>query len=209
MKNGVQGNVFLVGRIGKDGRIRDLHVSAATDRAFVAPAVDAVEAWRFRPAERDGKPIEIFANIGVRFRLQNEARGRIPAPILGDLAISPADGQGRPAAPEGFPIRRGQDAGLKADVLLDVPPAPDARTLAVRVEAVSPDGKRVPIFQPPVAVSAGATEVRFPVVTTVGADWQEGVWMLVFVVDGAKAGSGQFWLASDPARYSFVIPSHP
>jgi TonB family protein len=206
MKTEVQGNVFLVGRIDKEGRIKDLHVSVASDRAFVAPAVEAVEAWRFRPAMRDGQPIQIFANVGVRFRLQTARRGQIPAPILGDLSISPADEQGRRTAPEGFPIRRGQDRGLRAEASLDVPPQPQARTLALRVEAISPSGKRFPIFQPPVSVPASATEVRIPVVTKIGEDWEEGVWILLFAVDGANAGSGQFWLAADPARFSFVIP---
>ena len=131
--------------------------------------------------------------------------GRI-VPILGDIAIFPADASGKRTAPEGFPIRRGQDPALRAEALLDVPPAAQARTLTVRVEAESPKGKRVPVFQPPVAVPANATEVRIPVVANIGADWEEGVWMLRFTVNGAGAGAGQFWLASDPAHFQFVIP---
>jgi protein TonB len=208
-KTQVQGNVLLVGRIDKMGRVTDLHVVAASHRDFIAPSLAAVRAWRFRPATRDGVPVEISVNIGVRFRLQNEHRGQIASPILGDLAISPADSKGRPTAPEGFPLRRGQDAGLKAEVLLDVPPQPQARTLTVRVEAISPSGKRIAVFQPPVAAPANAAEVRFPVFELVGRDWEEGVWSLLFTVDGANAGGGQFWLASDPARFHFEIPGDP
>jgi hypothetical protein len=209
VKTEAQGNVFFVGRIDREGRVRDLHVAAASNPAFVAPSVEAIGSWRFRPAERDGRPIEICANVGIRFRLQTVHRGQIPQPILGDLSVTPADARGRSTAPDGFPIRRGRDAGLRAEAQIDVPPQPEVRTATVKVEAISPGGKRIPIFQPPVAVAAGATEVKISVMTPVSEDWEEGVWMLVFVFDGVHAGSGQFWLASEPAMFHFVIPDHP
>ena len=204
-----QGNVLLAGRIDKEGRIKDLHMVAASHKDFIQPAAEAVQAWQFRPALRDGKPVEVFANVGVRFRMEGDKRGHLEAPILGDVAISPADASGRKSAPEGFPIRRGQDPALRAEALLDIPPNAGARTMTVRVEAVSPKGKRVPVFQPPVAVPANATEVRFPVVVQVGPDWEEGVWMLRFTLDGRGVGGGQFWLATDPSTFSFVIPTSP
>lgn len=201
-----QGNVLMSGRIDKQGRLGDLHLLAASAKEFIKPAADAVKAWEFRPAMRDGIPIEVPANIGVRFRIPGEKRGLIPAPILGDLAIFPADESGKRTAPEGFPIRRGQDRALRAEAHLDVPPNLNARTLSVRVEAVAPSGRHVAIFQPPVAVPARVMEVTIPVVARIGADWEEGVWMLRFTVNGNGAGSGQFWLASDPAHFTFVIP---
>ncbi len=206
LKTQQQGNVLLAGRIDAKGRVTDLHVVAASSKDFIAPAAEAVKDWQFRPATRDGKPVEIFANIGVRFRIQGEKHGQISAPILGDIAISPADESGNRTAPEGFPIRRGRDPALRAEALLDVPASGQDRTLAVRVETISPSGKRSPVFQPPVAVPAGAAEVRIPVVLRIGAEWEEGVWMLHFTVGGAGAGGGQFWLASDPSRFVFVIP---
>ncbi len=125
------------------------------------------------------------------------------------MAISPADASGRKSAPEGFPIRRGQDPALRAEALLDIPPAAEARTMTVKVEAVSPKGKRIAVFQPPVAVPANAAEVRIPVVARIGPDWEDGVWMLRFTLDGAGVGGGQFWLAADPSKFSFVIPTSP
>ena len=202
-----QGNVLLIGRIDTEGRVRDLLVVSTTHKDFSPAAIEAVRAWQFRPATRDGKPVEVFANVAVRFRLQNEKRGQIPEPILGDLAISPADASGKATAPEGFPIQKGKDPALRAEVILDVPPPPEPRTRAVRIEAISPDGKRrVPIFQPPISVPARATEVRFPVVAKIADDWGDGVWILRFTVDGRNAGGGQFWLARDPGRFHFVVP---
>lgn len=204
-----QGNVLLAGRIDTRGRVSDLHLVAASAKDFIQPAAEAVQGWQFRPAMRDGKPVEVFLNVGVRFRMEGETRGKLDAPILGDVAISPADASGRKSAPEGFPIRRGRDPALRAEALLDLPPSAESRTIAIKVEAVSPKGKRVPVFQPPVAVPPNATEVRFPVVAPIGPDWEEGVWMLRFLVNGAGVGGGQFWLAADPTKFSFVIPTSP
>ena len=103
-------------------------------------------------------------------------------------------------------LERGKDASLRAEVLLDLPPMGEARTLTVKVEAVSSKGRHVAVFQPPVAVAAGATEVRFPVVAPIGNDWEDGVWALQFTVNGLPAGGGQFWLAGDPDHFQFVIP---
>jgi protein TonB len=202
-----QGNVLIVGRIDREGRPVGLQAITASHQDFVQPALDAVSQWRFRPALRDGAPIEVFLNAGIRFRQPGDRRGEIGLPVLGDLAVSPADGQGKKTAPEGFPIRRGKDEALRAEAALDVPPKDQPRTLSVRVEAVSPKGRHIAVFQPPVAVPAKAAEVKFPVVARIGSDWEEGVWLLRFLVDGQGAGGGQFWLADDPAHFDFRIPS--
>ncbi len=207
LKQQRQGNVLLTGRVDAQGKLGDLRVLAATDQGFVKPAAEAVRAWQFRPALRDGKPVEIFVNIGVRFRLQGDHRGIIPAPILGDLAVFPADDAGKATAPEGFPIRRGRDRSLRAEAELDLPPNVNVRTISVKVEAISPSGKHVAIFQPPVSAPAGATEVKVPVVARIGPDWEEGVWMLRFTTDNGFAGSGQFWLADDPEHFHFIMPT--
>ncbi len=206
-KKDQQGNVLLIGTIGADGSVSNLHVISSTSQQYVRPAIDSVRGWRFEPALRDGHPIPIALNAGVRFRITGEGRGRIPLPILGDLAVFPADASGAKTAPDGFPVRKGQDAALRAEVDLDVPPSGQPRTMAVRIEAVSPRGRRVPAFQPPLAVPALATDVKFPVVLPIGADWEDGVWILRFTVDGQNAGGGQFWLATHPETFRFVPPS--
>jgi TonB family protein len=205
-KKDLQGNVLLIGRIDKEGNVSDLHVLAATRKEFVSPATDAVRVWKFSPAIRDGKPIEIPLNAGVRFRITGGGRGQIPRPILGDLSVYPADASGTKTGPDAFPLRKGKDPALRAEVLLDVPPSEEVRTVTVKVEAVSPSGRKVAVFQPPVAVPALATDVTFPVVAQIGEDWEDGVWLLLFTVDGVGAGGGQFWLAKDPRTFPFALP---
>jgi hypothetical protein len=203
LKSEQQGNVLLVGRIDKQGQIQNLRPLAASFPGFIDPAVAAVSAWRFKPAMRDGKPVEIAANVGVRFRVKSNKRGVIPQPILGDLAVFPADASGAKTAPEGFPIRRGIDPKLRAEAVLDVEPQPKARKMTVRVEATSPTGRPYIVFESPVAVPANAADVRVSVVAPVGGDWEESVWTLRFLADGREAGGGQFWLARDPSRFDF------
>ena len=79
--------------------------------------------------------------------------------------------------------------------------------MTVKVQAVSPSGRKVPIFQPPVAIPALATDVQFPVVAQIGTDWEDGVWLLEIFADGTSAGGGQFWLAKDPAIFAFALPA--
>ena len=98
LKGQQQGNVLLAGRIDKQGQIRDLRPLAASFPGFVDPAMAAVSAWRFKPAMRDGKPVDVAVNVGVRFRVKTEKRGVVPQPILGNLPIFPADASGAKAA---------------------------------------------------------------------------------------------------------------
>ena len=206
-KQDPQGNVLLIGTIDKEGNVSDLHVLAATRKEFVSPAFDAVKAWKFSPALQNGKPIEIPLNAGVRFRITGPKRGIIPRPILGDLAVFPADASGAKTGPDAFPLQKGKDPAFRAEVLLDVPPSEQPRTMTVKVEAKSPGGRKIPVFLPPVAIPALATEVNFPVVGQIGSDWEDGVWLLLFTADGVGAGGGQFWLAKDPRTFPFALPA--
>jgi len=204
LKSQLQGNVNLVARIDKEGRIQNLIPLASSFQPLIEPAVAAVQAWRFKPATRDGKPVDIAANIGVRFRLKIEKRGAVPQPIIGDLPVFPADATGRKTGPEGFPIRLGFDPKLRAEAVLDVDPQPNARKMKVRVEATSPLGRPYIFFDNVVAVPAKAADVKIPIVASVGVDWPEGVWIMRFSTDGKEAGGGQFWVARDPNRFDFT-----
>jgi hypothetical protein len=201
-----QGNVNLIGKIDTKGRIRDVRFVAATLVAFVEPAVAAVGTWEFRPATRDGKPIEIAANLALRFRLEGDKRGEMPTPILGDLAVFPADASGKSTAPEGFPVKRGSDLKIRVEAVLDVPPGEKASSLPVSVEAMSPKGRKLVLFQQNVSVPAKAAEVKIPFAAAVGTDWEDGVWLMRFKANQADAGGGQFWLAGDPEHTAFNLP---
>jgi TonB family protein len=201
-----QGNVNLIGRIDAKGRVQDLRYVGSTLEVFVQPAAAAVSTWEFRPATRAGKPVEIAANIALRFRLEGDKRGEISSPILGDLSVFPADASGRVVAPEGFPVRRGTDKKIRVEAVLDISPDPKPRTLPMTVEAISPIGKKIVVFQGNIPVRPKAGEVKIPFTAPVDPDWEDGVWLLRFIADKTEAGGGQFWVAVDPEHYQFVLP---
>ena len=74
------------------------------------------------------------------------------------------------------------------------------------VEAISPRGRRVLLHEELVNVNANAAQVKIPFTPAVGADWEDGVWLVAFQVDTKNAGGGQFWLAGEPEHYKFVLP---
>ena len=204
-----QGNVLLVGRIDPRGKVQDLRAVAASYDDLVPAALDAVRQWEFKPATRDGKPIDIAVNVAVRFRVKSERRGVLPQSILGDLPVFPADAAGQRKAPEGFPIRRGADPKLRAEPILDVTPQKEARKVVVRVEAISPKGRTFAIHESTVPVPPNARDVRVPFSAPVGGTWEDGIWALRFTVDGLEAGGGQFWIAGDPASFDFAASRTP
>lgn len=67
-RDGVQGQVVLKAVIGKDGTIADLQPLQGPQELSQA-AMDAVQHWRFRPYEMNGKPVEVETDIRLNFQL--------------------------------------------------------------------------------------------------------------------------------------------
>lgn len=203
-----QGNVILIGRIDKNGTVQNIKAVWTTHEQFVEPTITAARAWVFRPALKNGRPIDIAANIVFPFRMKNEqgkdAGRELPGPALSELAVFPADAAGKRAAPEGFPIRQGGDPRLRVEAAIDVPPMENARKLLVRVEAVSPNGKAFPVYEDQLPLPANGARARVEFSAPIGRDWEDGIWMLRFKGDKRLAGTGQFWLARDPDTFDFA-----
>jgi hypothetical protein len=200
--------VILIARIDKSGTLQDIKAVWTTHEQFVEPTITAARAWVFRPALKDGRPIDIAANIMFPFRIKDEQgklAGRdLPGPALSELAVFPSDASGKKAAPEGFPIRQGGDPRLLVEAAIDVAPVENSRKLLVAVDAVSPAGKAFPVFEDALAVPAKGTRVKLAFSAPIGRDWEDGVWMLRFRADKRPAGTGQFWLARDPDHFDFT-----
>ncbi|MFN2631872.1 MAG: energy transducer TonB [Thermoanaerobaculia bacterium] len=199
-----QGNVLIVGRIDREGRVQDAQAVAATNLGFVDSSLAAVKSWQFKPATRNGAPIDCAVNIGIRFRLEGKKHNEIPRPTLGDLAVFAADASGKKTAPDGIPIRRGGSPRMRVEAVLDVTPAEKPGTLALRAEAISPKNRRVAIWNGTVNVPARASSVAIPFSAPIGADWEDGIWQVQMSVADVPAGGGQFWLAGDPEHFDFA-----
>ncbi len=204
VKIGKQGNVLIVGRVDAGGKVQDAQAVAATNLGFVDASLAAVKAWQFKPATRNGKPIDSAVNIGIRFRLEGKKHNEIPRPTLGDLAVFAADATGKRAAPDGIPIRRGADPRMRVEAILDVTPGEKPSKLAVKAEAISPKNRRIAIWNGTINVPARAASVNIPFHAPIGADWEDGIWQVQFTVGDVQAGGGQFWLAADPEHFDFA-----
>jgi periplasmic protein TonB len=69
--SGITGWVTLAFDVEPDGSVTHVAVVAAEPKdVFDAAAVSAVRRWRYRPAEREGHPIEQRAQLRIRFTLQ-------------------------------------------------------------------------------------------------------------------------------------------
>ncbi len=65
---GIQGSVILNAVIGKDGKIKNLHVASGPP-ALIDAALEAVQQWEYRPYYLEGNPVEVETTIQVNFVL--------------------------------------------------------------------------------------------------------------------------------------------
>ena len=53
--------------VDEHGRVVDATVAKSTNATLEKPALAAIEAWTFRPAMKDGKPVRVKVTVPVRF----------------------------------------------------------------------------------------------------------------------------------------------
>ncbi len=67
-----EGRVVVRVLVGTDGRVKQVErVSATTDTFYRATLDRALAKWRFKPATRDGVPVEAWRSMALTFVLQN------------------------------------------------------------------------------------------------------------------------------------------
>jgi periplasmic protein TonB len=64
-----QGTVVLEVIIDARGFARDIRVVRPLGLGLDQKAIDAVQKWKFKPGMKDGKPVNVAAQIEVNFRL--------------------------------------------------------------------------------------------------------------------------------------------
>jgi TonB family protein len=70
MRQNVQGTVTLYAVIRSDGTVGNVRVLNGADQRLDALATRALTRWQFRPALRDGNPIDLEAVFMIPFRLR-------------------------------------------------------------------------------------------------------------------------------------------
>ncbi|MBC3940746.1 energy transducer TonB [Sphingomonas albertensis] len=67
-----EGKVVVRVLVGTDGRVKQVERVSATTEAFYRATLDrALATWRFKPATRDGVPVEAWRSMSLTFVLQN------------------------------------------------------------------------------------------------------------------------------------------
>ncbi len=66
---GVEGTVYVIFIIDKNGRVTDAKVQKSTHQAFERPALAAVKKWKFDPGKRGGEPVQFRMRVPITFSL--------------------------------------------------------------------------------------------------------------------------------------------
>lgn len=67
---GMGGTVVLRAVIGPDGGVEEVTVVRASNRLFVDAAIAAVRQWRYTPALQSGKPVRVWFEAVVEFKIR-------------------------------------------------------------------------------------------------------------------------------------------
>lgn len=66
----IQGVVIVQAIIDKSGTVTNVKVLKGLPMGLDQSAVDAIKRWKFKPATLNGKPVAVYYNLTVNFRLQ-------------------------------------------------------------------------------------------------------------------------------------------
>ena len=66
---GIQGVVILEVIVDTEGAVRDLRVLRGLPLGMTEAAEDAVRRWQWEPATYNGRPVEVYVNVSVIFKL--------------------------------------------------------------------------------------------------------------------------------------------
>ncbi len=67
-RKGLQGTVYILFIVDRNGRTRDLKVQQSSHPSFNNPALKAVEQWKFEPGQRRGKPVRFRMRVPITFK---------------------------------------------------------------------------------------------------------------------------------------------
>ena len=69
-KAGIEGIVSLAIKIDDTGSVVDAHVREGLGYGVDEEAVKAIKTWKFKPAQKDGKPVAVKVIVQVTFKLR-------------------------------------------------------------------------------------------------------------------------------------------
>lgn len=67
-KKKMEGTVYVLFVVDKEGRVKDPKVQKSTHPAFDNPALKAVKQWKFEPGKRKGKEVQFRMRVPITFQ---------------------------------------------------------------------------------------------------------------------------------------------
>jgi protein TonB len=67
----LEGSVDVGFVVSAKGTVQDPHAVSSTNEGFEQAAIDAVKKWKFKPAMKDGKPVNTKVLVTVTFSLKS------------------------------------------------------------------------------------------------------------------------------------------
>jgi periplasmic protein TonB len=64
------GTVLFEGVVGKDGRFRDVKIIRGENDPLAPHMLEAVRQWQFRPALKDGRPVDVIYNLSANIHVR-------------------------------------------------------------------------------------------------------------------------------------------
>jgi protein TonB len=71
LKAKVEGMVVLLFVVNESGRIEDPRIETSSHPDFEKPALDAIKRWKFKPGQKDGKPVATYIRQPIRFSISS------------------------------------------------------------------------------------------------------------------------------------------
>ncbi len=69
-KGGLEGDVWVKVWVDNKGGVREVVVTENSDPIFHQSAIDAARQFRFNPATKEGKPVDVWVTFPFHFRLK-------------------------------------------------------------------------------------------------------------------------------------------
>lgn len=70
-RDGVSGLVTVSILIDEKGDVQEPKVEKASNEAFIAPALDALKKWKFKPAKKAGAIVALRVSIPIKFNVND------------------------------------------------------------------------------------------------------------------------------------------
>lgn len=151
--------------VTEEGKAKTIQAVSSVEQAFAEAAADAVRNWRFRPSQKDGKPVPAWNTVEISFRLAGPA----------EFLITPLERVVHFGAADQLPLKGPRNGDVIAEVFVnDGGRAGEVNVISASHKDLIPlalKAVRAWHFKKPVDSSGKPTSVWVTIEIPFKADW--------------------------------------